>query len=38
MWLKSECGVAKRTAYLAFFAVEDMIRVGQIKGWLVPDS
>lgn len=37
MWLKSECGVAKRTAYLASFAVEDMIRVGQIKGWLVPD-
>lgn len=37
MWLKSECGVAKRTAYLASFAVEEMIRVGQIKGWLVPD-
>ncbi len=37
MWLKSECGIAKRTAYLASFAVEDMIRVGQIKGWLVPD-
>lgn len=37
MWLKSECGVAKRTAYMASFAVEDMIRVGQIKGWLVPD-
>ncbi len=37
MWLKSECGLAKRTAYLASFVVEDMIRVGQIKGWLVPD-
>jgi integrase len=36
MWLKSECAIAKRTAYLASFAVEDMIRVGQIKDWLVP--
>lgn len=37
MWLKSECGIGKRTSYLASFAVEEMIRVGQIKGWLVPD-
>ncbi len=38
MWLKSECGIGKRTSYLASFAVEEMIRVGQIKGWLVPKS
>ncbi len=38
MWLKSECGIGKRTSYLASFAVEDMIRVGQIKGWLVPSE
>ena len=37
IWLKSECGVAKRTAYLASFYVEEMIRVGQIKSWLVPE-
>ena len=37
IWLKSECGIGKRTSYLASFAVEDMIRVGQIKGWLVPN-
>jgi len=37
-WLKSECGVAKRTAYLASFAVEELIRVGQIKGWQVPQG
>jgi integrase len=38
VWLKAECGIGKRTSYLASFAIEDMIRVGQIKGWLVPDS
>lgn len=37
IWLKSECGIGKRTSYLASFAVEEMIKVGQIKGWLVPD-
>ena len=37
IWLKSECDIGKKTSYLASFAVEDMIRVGQIKGWLVPD-
>jgi integrase len=37
VWLKSECGIGKRTSYLASYAVEDMIRVGQIKGWLVPN-
>lgn len=38
MWLKSECGIGKRTSYLASFAAQDMIRVGQIKGWLVPSE
>ncbi|NLT13874.1 MAG: tyrosine-type recombinase/integrase [Clostridiales bacterium] len=38
IWLRSECGTGKKTSYMASFAVEDMIRVGQIKCWLVPDS
>lgn len=37
-WLKSKCGISKRTAYMASFAIEDMIRVGQIKGWQVPSD
>ena len=36
IWLKTDCGVSKRTAYMASFAIEEIIRVGQIKGWLVP--
>lgn len=36
MWLRSECGIGKRTAYMASFAVEEMIHIGQIKGWCVP--
>jgi len=35
IWLKSECGIGKRTSYMASFAIEDLIRVGQVKGWLV---
>ena len=35
-WLKAECDVGKRTSYLASYVVEDMIRVGQIKGWHTP--
>lgn len=38
IWLKSERRIGKRTSYLASFAVEEMIRVGQIKGWLVPSE
>lgn len=38
MWLKSDCGISKQTSYMASFAVEDMIRVGQIKDWLVPSD
>ncbi|MGI5848883.1 MAG: tyrosine-type recombinase/integrase [Christensenellales bacterium] len=38
MWLKSECRIGKRTSYLASFAIEEIIRVGQIKGWLVPSE
>ncbi|MDD4495242.1 MAG: tyrosine-type recombinase/integrase [Eubacteriales bacterium] len=37
IWMKLECGIGKRTSYLASYAVEDMVRIGQIKGWLVPD-
>lgn len=36
LWMKKECGISKRTGYLASYAVEEMLRVGQIKGWLVP--
>lgn len=35
VWLQEECGVSKRTGYMAYYVVEELIRVGQIKGWLV---
>ena len=38
MWMKSERGIGKKTSYMASLAVENMIKVGQIKGWLVPNS
>lgn len=38
LWLKATRGVAKVTGYKAFFVVEDMIRVGQIKHWDVPEQ
>jgi len=37
-WMKSECKIGKRTAYMASFVVEELIRVGQIKGWQVPQG
>jgi integrase len=36
IWIKAELHISKRTAYMASFAVEDIIRIGQIKGWDVP--
>lgn len=36
VWLKAERGIGKRMSYLASFAIEELIRIGQIKGWLVP--
>jgi hypothetical protein len=36
IWLKSECGLGTEASYKASFVVEELIRVGQIKGWLVP--
>lgn len=38
MWLKTECEIGKRTSYMAFLVVEEMIRIGQIKGWSVPND
>lgn len=38
MWMRTECGVSKRTGYMASYAVEEMLRVGQIKGWMVPQG
>jgi integrase len=35
-WLKTDALVSKRTGYMASFVVEDIIRIGQIKGWNVP--
>lgn len=36
LWLKADRGHSKRMGYMASFSVEEMIRVGQIKGWDVP--
>ncbi len=35
IWLKDAKGVSKRTGYLNSFSVEELIRVGQVKGWNV---
>lgn len=35
IWLKDARGVSKRTGYLNSYSVEELIRVGQIKGWNV---
>lgn len=32
-WLKNDVKLSKKTGYLTSFAVEELIRVGQIKGW-----
>lgn len=36
LWMRRECGISQRTGYKASYAVEEMLRIGQIKGWLVP--
>lgn len=35
MWLMDTKGIRKRTGYMYSYSVEDLIRVGQIKGWNV---
>jgi len=38
MWLKSEHSLSNKTSYFISSGVEEMIRIGQIKGWQVPDK
>lgn len=35
-WLKNIVGLSKRTGYMASFYVEELIAVGQVRGWEVP--
>lgn len=37
-WQKAGSGVSKTVAYRASYVVEDIIRIGQIKGWDVPEK
>ena len=36
LWLKEEKKVAQKTGYLYAHAVEEIVKIGQIKGWDVP--
>lgn len=36
LWLKEEKKIAQETGYLCAHAVEEIIKIGQIKGWDVP--
>lgn len=38
VWLKAERDISPMTGYFISHAVEEMIRIGQIKGWNVPAS
>lgn len=38
LWLKEEKKVAQQTGYLCAHAVEEIIKIGQIKGWDVPKT
>ncbi|MDF2803699.1 MAG: hypothetical protein K0S61_3602 [Anaerocolumna sp.] len=38
MWLKEEQQIAKGTGYLRCKVVQEIIKVGQIKGWVVPKT
>lgn len=38
LWLKEEKKVAQRTGYLCAHTVEEIIKIGQIKGWDVPNT
>lgn len=38
LWLKEERKVAQRTGYLHCFVIEEIIKIGQIKGWNVPKT
>ena len=38
LWLREECRLSKRTGYTAMHMVEELIRLGNIKGWPVPSE
>lgn len=38
LWLKEDKKVAQRTGYLYCLPVEEIIKIGQIKGWNVPKT
>ena len=38
LWLKEEKKVAQKTGYARALAVEDIVKIGQIKGWDVPKT
>lgn len=38
LWLKEDKKVAQRTGYSRCLVVEDIIKIGQIKGWNVPKT
>ena len=38
LWLKEEKKVAQKTGYARAYAVEDIVKIGQIKGWDVPKT
>ena len=38
LWLKEEKKVAQGTGYLSAHAVEEIVKIGQIKGWDVPKT
>lgn len=38
LWLKEERKVAQKTGYRCCFVIEEIIKIGQIKGWNVPKT
>lgn len=38
LWIKEDKKVAETTGYKSCFVVEDIIKIGQIKGWNVPKT
>lgn len=38
LWLKEEKTVAQQTGYICVHAVEEIVKIGQIKGWDVPKT
>lgn len=38
LWLKEEKKLAQKSGYLCAYVVEDIVKLGQIKGWDVPNT